>query len=221
MTSGTPPYVSSMLERLAATASAVLAGAGTVIGIRTGTEEPRHRVLERVGNIEIRAYEPRIAAATTIAGDPTKARAEGFNRLARYIFGGNAGGAKIAMTAPVAQGPGERIAMTAPVAQTVAQTAAGSTICFFMPADRTRATLPHPNDPSVVLIDVPGTTMAVLRFSGLTSVEVLAAKRAELLAALGGSRWRPDGVPEDWFYDPPWTLPPLRRNEVAVAVVGT
>ena len=26
------------------------------------------------------------------------------------------------------------------------------------------------------------------------------------------------GDPVVWFYDPPWTLPPLRRNEVAVRV---
>lgn len=29
----------------------------------------------------------------------------------------------------------------------------------------------------------------------------------------------PDGPPVAWFYDPPWTIPMLRRNEIAVPVM--
>lgn len=214
-----------MLERIAAAASALLVGACSVIGVRDGTEQPRYVVRERVGAVEIREYGPRLAAETLVAGDLVTARGRGFNRLARYIFGGNGGGAsggsaggeKIAMTAPVAQAPGERIAMTAPVAQGAGD--GGSTIRFFMPAGRTRDSLPVPNDPAVTIVEVPAATMAVLRFSGVAGASAVAAQRAALLAALAGSRWRAAGVVEDWFYDPPWTLPPLRRNEVAVPVV--
>jgi len=207
-----------MLDRLAAAASALVLGACSVVGVRSGTEEPRFTVVGRVGTVEIRQYGPRLAAATVVAGDPIKARGEGFSRLARYIFGGNAGGGKIAMTAPVAQATGERIAMTAPVAQDVTQE--GSTIRFFMPADRTRDMLPVPLDPSVVLVEVPGATMAVLRYSGVARPDAVAAQRSALLSALAGSAWQVAGAVEDWFYDPPWTLPPLRRNEVAVPVTA-
>lgn len=212
-----------MLHRLAAAASALVLGACSVIGVRSGTEEPPFTVVGRVGPVEIRQYGPRWAAETAVVGEPIKARSEGFSRLARYIFGGNAGGGKIAMTAPVAQAPGaetpgERIAMTAPVTQ--AAGGEGSTIRFFMPADRTRDTLPAPNDPKIVLVEVPGATMAVLRFSGTTRPDAVATQRAALLAALAGSAWQPTGAVEDWFYDPPWTLPPLRRNEVVVPVTA-
>ena len=45
-------------------------------------------------------------------------------------------------------------------------------------------------------------------------------RQHELLAALEGAAWRPDGPVVAWFYDPPWTLPPFRRNEVAVPVAA-
>ena len=75
-----------------------------------------------------------------------------------------------------------------------------------------------PRDPAVVLAVVPAETYAVLRFSGLGSARAVAEKEAELDAALSGSGWTSAGDPVVWFYDPPWTLPPLRRNEVAVRV---
>ena len=191
----------------------LLLSACSVFGIRDGTEEPRHSLIERMGDVEIRQYAPRLAAETTVPGDASSARGEGFRRLAGYIFGGNQGRTRIEMTAPVAQS-GERIAMTAPVAQ--AKDSAGWVIRFFLPAGLTDA--PKPNDGRVRIVPVPAETMAVLRFSGLASDSAIATQRAALLEALAGTRWRLAGDPVSWFYDPPWTIPPLRRNEVAVPV---
>ncbi len=210
-----------MLARLAVLAAGLAVAACSVVGNRSGTEEPAYEVVGRAGAAEIRRYGPRIAAETDIEGGAEAARNDGFRRLAGYIFGGNHGAARIAMTAPVAQAPsdGTRIAMTAPVAQ--ASSGAGRwTIRFFMPAEWTLATLPVPNDPAVRLVEVPGETVAVLRFSGDRGAGAVAAREAELLGSLAGSAWVPQGEPVAWFYDPPWTLPWLRRNEVAVRVAG-
>ncbi len=190
----------------------------SVVGIRAGTEEPHYDVVERVGDAELRAYAPRLAAETVVSGSAEAARGEGFRRLAGYIFGGNAGGSRIAMTAPVAQadaGAGQRIEMTAPVAQ--APAGAGWSIRFYLPADL--AEPPAPRDARVHIVTVPGETVAVVRFSGVASDGAIAAQRARLLGLLGPSAWAPSGPPVTWFYDPPWTLPPFRRNEVAVPVV--
>ena len=194
----------------------LLLSACSVFGIRGGTEEPRHSVSERLGDVEIRRYDARLAAETTVGGDAASARGEGFRRLAGYIFGGNQSRARIDMTAPVAQSGvnRERIAMTAPVAQQLAGT--GWVIRFFLPAALTNP--PKPNDDRVRIASVPDETIAVLRFSGLATDAAIAAQRAALLKTLAGTRWRPDSEPVTWFYDPPWTLPPLRRNEVAMAV---
>ena len=110
------------------------------------------------------------------------------------------------MTAPVAQGP------------------AGSgrwVIQFFMPGAWTMETLPIPRDPAVSLVELPPESYAVLRFSGLAGTQAVAARQAELAAAVHASTWTADGEPVVWFYDPPWTVPPLRRNEVAVRVTST
>ncbi len=200
---------------LLATLGSLALGACSVVGVRS-TEEPRFEVVGQVGAVEIRRYAPRIAAETTIPGEEIAARSEGFRRLAGYIFGANSTKASIAMTAPVAQSS-QTIAMTAPVAQD--RNGAGEWVVrFFMPATFTLDTLPTPRDSRVRLVPVPADTVAVLRFSGSTGADAVAREQGRLQAALSGSGWVTDGAPFAWFYDPPWTLPPLRRNEVGVAV---
>jgi hypothetical protein len=202
-----------MLDRLATIASTLLLSACSVVGVRSGTEEPRFDALGTESGLEIRRYAPRLAAETIVAADEAASRNEGFSRLARYIFGANQGSAKIAMTAPVAQEP-TRIAMTAPVAQEA--TAEGYRIRFFLPAALRDP--PAPSDPRVTIAEVPGETVAVLRFSGVPNPDSVARARTQLLDALPRTRWAAAGEPVAWFYDPPWTIPALRRNEVAVPV---
>jgi hypothetical protein len=57
----------------------------------------------------------------------------------------------------------------------------------------------------------------VIRFSGFTGEDKIAAKTAELMAWLDTKNITPTGKPELARYNPPWTLPFLRRNEVMVA----
>ena len=200
--------------------AALLSGMGNTVGIRAGTEEPRYAVVDRIGTVEVRQYGPRLAAEATVSGDQEAARNEGFRKVAGYIFGGNEAKTSIAMTAPVAQsaaGGSRAIAMTMPVVQAGAGAGAW-TIQFFMPAKFTRETLPAPKDPAVRIVEVPGQTYAVLRFSGARDGKAVATRTAQLKAMLTGSQWRASGEPVAWFYDPPWTLPPLRRNEVAAPV---
>jgi SOUL heme-binding protein len=92
-------------------------------------------------------------------------------------------------------------------------------IRFFMPGDHSMETLPAPNDPAVKLVIVPAETVAVLRFTGDRGPEAVASHTADLLHALQDTTLEPDGPPVAWFYDPPWTIPMLRRNEIAVPVM--
>ena len=195
-----------------------LAFAGiSVFGVRGGTEEPGYRVIANVGQVQIRRYEHRLAASVTVPGDEIPARSAGFRRLARYIFGANTQNISISMTAPVAQSAA-RIAMTVPVAQ--AQTTPGEwTITFTLPSKYTMATLPKPVDPGIRIHELEPETDAVYRFSGIPRAAPVAKAREALLLQLVGSDWQVAGATVDWFYDPPWTLPWVRRNEVAVPVV--
>ncbi len=206
-----------MLKAIADTAVQIAEGVGNIVGIRLGTEEPAFTVEREVDGVQIRRYQPRIAAQTAIDADEESARNQGFRILARYIFGANSSSDKIAMTAPVAQQPSEKIAMTAPVA--TQRTPSGQwVIRFFMPSKYTLETLPTPNDDRVQLVPVPAETVAVLRFTGSIDPENVEARTNQLLKVLHRNDIEPSGDPLAWFYDPPWTLPCRRRNEVVVGV---
>ncbi|WP_082683010.1 heme-binding protein [Mycobacterium sp. GA-1285] len=188
----------------------------SVVGIRVGTEEPHYLATKLSDRVEIRRYGPRIAAETTVSADEDRARNIGFRRLAGYIFGGNHRDEKIAMTAPVGQQTREKIAMTAPVAQT--RDGENSTIRFYMPSKWTMDTLPAPDDEKVRLVEVPGETVAVLRFTGDRSPRAVAERTDELTKTLRANGVEIIGPPQSWFYDPPWTVPFRRRNEIAIPV---
>ncbi len=207
----------TVLGAIVRTAGQVAEAAGATVGIRCGTEEPPHTTQRLSEAVEIRRYDQRIAAETTVSADEEASRNEGFRRLASYIFGRNHRDAEIAMTAPVAQQRGTTIAMTAPVAQS-AESAGEWTIRFFMPSKWTMDTLPAPNDERVRLTVTPAETVAVLSFSGDRGGKAVARRTEELRAALRDSDFEPVGEPAAWFYDPPWTLPFRRRNEIAIPV---
>jgi hypothetical protein len=187
----------------------------SIAGIRIGTEEPHYVRRPLTDDVEIRQYGPRIAAETSVADDEDRARNIGFRRLAGYIFGGNHRGEEISMTAPVSQQAGDEIAMTAPVAQS-RNNRGQWTIRFFMPSKWTMETLPQPDDDKVSLVEVPGETVAVLRFSGDRSPKAVAEHADRLRKTLRDKDIEAAGEPVAWFYDPPWTLPFRRRNEIAI-----
>ena len=133
--------------------------------------------------------------------------------MARYIFGHNRVRARIDMTAPVGQ-----IAMTAPVS--TSSSAQGWAVRFYMPAGCTLETLPVPDDDRVRLVAVPAESVAVLRFSGTATPAAVAARTAELRRELQAYGFETVGPPATWLYDPPWTVPFRRRNEIAIAVTS-
>lgn len=194
-----------------------LASAATPSLADSDVEHARYSVISSAGQIEIREYAPQIVAETTVAGERDEAIGEGFRRLAGYIFGGNAPRQKIAMTAPVVQAPkGEKIAMTAPVDQ--ARVTDGWRVTFTMPAEYTMATLPQPDNDAVRLTQLPARRMAAIRFSGVATESGLAENERKLLDFASVQGLTPKGPPHYAFYDPPWTLPWNRRNEVMVEI---
>lgn len=181
-------------------------------------EEPKFQLVKADGDFELRDYPGLVVAEVTVGGDRGAASNEGFRLLAGYIFGGNAGSSKIAMTAPVSQAQvqGSKIAMTAPV--TLAGEEGRWTVQFTMPSEYAMEDLPTPNDKRVQLRSMPPTRMAVLKFSGLTGDERVAQQTKKLNALLRNHELAPIGEPSLARYDPPWTPWFMRRNEVMVSV---
>jgi hypothetical protein len=208
--------------RLAATLALLLLAPAAEVAM--ATEEPKHRVLETRDGFEVRLYEPQVVAETLVTGEFGGGGNEGFRRVAGYIFGGNDGGRRIPMTAPVAQerSPGTRdgmkIAMTAPVAQE--KTGEGWAVAFVMPSEHTMATLPKPKDPRVTLREVPARRVAAVTFSGTWGAERFDTVAKELLGKLDTAGFVPSGPPVYARYNPPWTPWFLRKNEVLVPLRG-
>jgi hypothetical protein len=181
-------------------------------------EEPKYTSVEHSGAFELRDYPALLVAEATVKGEREVAINQGFRVIADYIFGNNIAAEKVAMTAPVTQQASETVAMTAPVTQQAAGDA--WTVRFIMPSKYTLETLPKPKNAEVTIKQVDGQRVAALRFSGSTHDQILKDKTAELTAEITKRGLSPVAPATYAFYDPPWTLPFLRRNEVMIPVSG-
>jgi hypothetical protein len=163
-------------------------------------EEPQWTLIDTLDEVELRQYAPTVRAVTRLghAGQTTS----GFQRLAGFIFGGNETGEKIAMTAPVE----ETLYNETPV------------MAFTMPSEYALEDLPAPEDDTVTLEEMPGRTMAAIRFSGWATGGKVERKTEALMQTLAQNGIETIGGPSLNQYNPPWTAPFLRRNEIMVQV---
>jgi effector-binding domain-containing protein len=201
---------------LIAFGAVVLLGAALWGPIVSNVEQPKYQVIESSGNIEIRDYAPMIVAEAEVAGDRRDAIGKGFRIIADYIFGNNTAAQKVPMTAPVTQQGSEKIAMTAPVTQQ----GDGNIwrVRFVMPSSYTMEALPKPNNPAVKLKEIGAKRYAAIRFSGMADEDSLKRRTKELNAFISAKNLTLLSAPTYAFYNPPWTLPFLRRNEVMVEI---
>ena len=195
----------------------------SVVGIEGDIEQPPYDVVASLSdNIEIRRYAERIAVETTVTSDDSDdARNAAFRLLFDYISGANQANAEIAMTVPVeTPRASQQIDMTAPVESHVGETGA-TTMRFFLPSRFTPESAPDPTDGRVRLVVLPEQRFAVMTFSGSRSQQVVSARLEQLHAALDALDLNPKRSSERaFFYDPPWTLPWFRHNEVAIEVIN-
>ena len=211
----------NILRRSLIAAAIVLLQSGcSLVGIRS-TAEPSYSVLQKEENYEVREYDPLVVAETVVDASFDDAGSIAFRRLFGYISGDNASVAEIAMTAPVmaadeSASAGEEIAMTAPV--TGQETSLGWRFAFVLPADYTLENAPLPANPDVKLEQIPAKKVAVVRYTGSWN-EATYARNVQLLERwMNQNRLEPDSLPRVAGYDPPWTLPFLRRNEIMIDI---
>ena len=210
----------------------LLSGLLLISGAAMATEEPAYTVLTQIDNFELRRYDGQLVAQTWVTGDQNAASRAGFKILADYIFGNNTASSgessKISMTAPVTMqseatplenkkgsNDSQKIAMTAPVS--MQQTDGKWRVQFTMPSQYTMQTLPKPNNPDIEIIEVRAQTYGVIKFSGLAGSKKVAAQTDQLQSWMQAQNLKITGVPELARYNPPWTLPFMRRNEVMIA----
>ena len=190
---------------------------------KNSVETLKYSVIEKNSKIEIRQYEPYIKATTYVEGDNFKSsQNKAFRVLAGYIFGANKKKSKIAMTAPVLQekeNSSQKIAMTAPVLQEKGESGKGMYMSFSMPSKYSMKDLPEPESDKISFAKVPAKLMAVVRFSGTSSEAKIKKNTTELMTALNEiNKYKSVSEPVYAGYNPPWTIPYFRRNEVLVEV---
>jgi len=195
-------------------------------------EEPKYEVIVSDAQFEVRHYAPVLIAETIVEGDMDAASSKGFRLIADFIFGNNLSSdtdkkSKIAMTAPVTVEPqSSKIAMTAPVtvepqaAESNMKTAKTWRINFVMPSQYTLANIPKPKNNTVTLREVPSKYFIVHKYSGFNTVSRVQTKTDETVEWAIKRSYKMIGTPQLSRYDPPWTLPMFRRNEIMIEIAA-
>ena len=190
-----------------------------LMGGAMANEEPRYEVIKKDNDFEVRRYQPMIIAEVLVTGTLSEASNKGFRQIADFIFGNNEDpvkkqSEKIAMTAPVTMeaDTSSKIAMTAPV--TMESGGGAWKMAFVMPSKFTIDTLPKPKNANVTIKQMPAQQLAVVTFSGWVDEEKLTAQTTRLNEWMAKNGLKSSGSVQLSRYNPPWTLPFWRRNEV-------
>lgn len=185
------------------------------------TEEPKFSIIEKSESFELRNYAPQLIAEVKVEGDLDAASNQGFRLIAAFIFGQNQVSEKISMTAPVGieATQSTKIAMTVPVGIEASKGSSNEWIfSFVMPAEYTLATLPKPMNPLVSIRELPAQKRAAITFSGFYNEDKVNEKTKALEEWIKSKQWQAIGAPQFARYNPPWSLPFMRRNEILITV---
>ena len=188
----------------------------SVMGIRN-YEEPNYEVTVQEDQFEVRQYSDVLVAQSTSPGTYKESSGKNFDRLAGYIFGKNIANEKMEMTTPVLQEQqSEKMDMTVPVYQQ--QSDANWTMTFVLPAKYTIDTAPKPLDENVTVKVLPEVQVATLQFNGRMNEENIQKNTQMLEDWINQKGFNTVASPYSAAYDPPWTLPMLRRNEIQIPI---
>jgi len=186
-----------------------------------GLVGPQYRVVSKHEGYEIREYDGYTVASTSMTKveepytmDDLTSGGEAFNALAAYLFGANDQKEVMEMTTPVT-------------------TTSTGEMRFYLKVKEGGASFPQPvaeNDEifnekgSVKIQDIPAATLAVAKFTGFVTEGEVERQKDALLTSLAIDGVEIDvphasPVPHVIFqYNPPYTLPVLRRNEIGIPV---
>lgn len=196
--------------------------AGLLIGLfctghAMAIEEPKYEVVQTEGAFEIRKYAPILVAETFVDGDMDEASNKGFRLIADFIFGNNqiadsSASSKIAMTAPVTVEPQS--------SESNMQAAKKWRIHFVMPSQYTLANIPKPKNEAVSLKEIPSKYFLVYTYSWLNTLSRVQTKTDEAIDWANRKGLKVIGAPQLSRYDPPWTPPMFKRNEIMLEVAA-
>lgn len=205
------------IKHLLVITGAIISAGCSLVGIRT-TPEPPYTVEASDPPFELRHYPPMVVASTIVNGDFESAGNKAFRVLFHYISGNNNTQETIDMTSPVltSNEPGQRIAMTAPVIGIESQ--GRWEYQFVLPEHFSVESAPRPGNGDIEIKETKERLMATIRFSGLWREASKNRHQQKLQEWIEKHGYTIIGNPVIAGYDPPWTLPFFRRNEVLIEV---
>jgi hypothetical protein len=169
------------------------------------TQRQEFKVVKSYDGFELREYLPCSIAEVKVSADYSSAGSVAFRSLFGYISQGNKRSEKIAMTAPVIS------------AQKAEKSADDEWfVSFVMPAGSTKADMPDPNDPRVVLRQLDAETCIAASFRGKASAELATKKVVELRALAVKEKIALSDETRICRFDPPFKPGFLQYNEIVI-----
>ena len=89
---------------------------------------------------------------------------------------------------------------------------------FLLQQGYTLSKAPESLDSAILIQEIPDKKVATIRYTGSLSEQGIEEKSAELTDWLVQQHYKALSPPRSAAYDPPWTLPFLRRNEVHIDI---
>ena len=157
------------------------------------SEEVEFDIVHKTETYEIRKYSERLVAQAINNKDNTT-----FRKLFNYIAGANSSSKKIETTTPVTQTKKNNV----------------SFMQFYLPSKFNKKTAPIPSNADVKIILMKEEYFAVIKYSGRSSDENFTKYSKILYEKLLEDKVLINSLAIKATYNPPWTLPPFRRNEV-------
>ena len=181
----------------------VMALSGCSMFGHSGVEIAPYEVLENEDALELRHYE-RLVLVTTAMPTGMNDQKDPFYKLFDYISGKNESTKEIPMTAPVFLDQADE---------------AAEFMSFVLPESFSIETAPIPKDPAVKLEEIVNYTVASITFSGSLNQDNINKHKIILEEWIARKGFEKRGAAKAAGYNPPFTIPALRRNEVLIPVI--
>jgi len=159
----------------------------------TASEEVKFDIVHKTEIYEIRKYPERLVAQAINDKDNAT-----FRKLFNYIGGANNFSEKIEMTTPVTQTKKNNVFF----------------MQFYLPSKFNKKTTPIPSNSDVKITLMKERYFAVIKYSGRSSDKNFTKYSEILYKKLLDDKILINSFAIKATYNPPWTPPPFRRNEV-------
>ncbi len=188
-------------QKILQTLAALSLAGCSMIGVRTA-EQPAYQVLKKDQSVELRLYQPHTIISTHLPIATDAHANTNFQTLGGYIFGDNMQNIHIPMTIPVVQETKN----------------AQQYMYFVLPKTYQAQNAPTPNSDKVLIEDRAAEHVASLKVNS-TDTAYLAEQETMLrdwVSRQGNLSSK--GTVRLAQYDPPWSIPWLRRTELMLPV---